>query len=259
MQPAKKLKDFLDAKVDTYNRESFIKDDPICIPHGFTRLQDREIAGFFAAIFAWGNRTTIINKSRELMAMMDGSPYQFVTQHQPSDLKPLENFKHRTFNATDLLYFVEFFAQYYATHDSLEEAFLTGYDPSAPSPMKESLNGFYRQFFSLEYVPDRTRKHIATPEKKSTCKRINMFLRWMVRSDDRGVDFGLWKRISPADLVIPVDLHVARVAKRLNLMDRPNADWQSALELTEAMKRFDPADPVKYDFALFSLGVTEKF
>jgi uncharacterized protein (TIGR02757 family) len=259
MESVKKLKEFLDAKVDLYNREGFIENDPVCIPHSFSLLQDREIAGFFAAIFAWGNRTTIIKKSRELMRMMDDSPYQFVRGHQPKDLKPLEVFKHRTFNATDLLYFIEFFSQYYSTHDSLEEAFLTGYDPSQRAPMQESLNGFYRQFFSLEYVPDRTRKHIATPEKKSTCKRINMFLRWMVRKDNRGVDFGVWERISPGDLVMPMDLHVARVAKRFNLTNRPNVDWQSALDVTEAMKRFDPADPVKYDFALFSLGVTEKY
>jgi len=254
-----KLKDFLDAKVEEYNREGFIEGDPLCIPHRFSLLQDIEISAFFAAIFAWGHRTIIIKKASSLMELMDMAPYQFVTQHQPSDLKRLLEFKHRTFNSTDLLYFIEFFEQYYSSHESLETAFLKGYSEGGEHSMEGALNGFFHTFFSLEYVPARTQKHIASPEKNSTCKRINMFLRWMVRRDNKGVDFGLWKNISPSDLICPIDLHVARVARRFGLLQRPVTDWRAALELTSALRNYDPADPVKYDFALFGLGVVENF
>ena len=263
---AGQLKKYLDAKVALYNQPGFIVDDPISIPHRFTQLQDIEIAGFFAAIFAWGNRKVIIQKSSQLMALMDNAPFDFVRGHQPSDLKRLMSFRHRTFNTTDLLYFIEFFGQFYARHASLEEAFLRGYadgaDPAAAgaSPfgaIEGALNGFYDTFFSLEYVPDRTRKHIASPAKNGSCKRISMFLRWMVRSDGNGVDFGLWRRMSTSALVCPVDLHVARVARHFGLLRRSVVDWKAAMELTEALRALDPADPVKYDFALFGLGVTE--
>lgn len=248
------LKKLLDQKVDFYNQPSFIKDDPVCVPHRFTQLQDIEIAGFFAAIFAWGNRTTIINKATELLQRMDNAPHAFCTQHSASDLKRLIGFKHRTFTDTDLLYFVEFFKQHYQQYQSLETAFtLHG------SKMEEMLNGFHHYFFSLEHIPARTRKHIASPERGSACKRINMFLRWMVRSDNRGVDFGLWKNIQPAQLICPIDLHVARVAKRLGILQQPKSDWSSAVSLTSFLQTLDPADPVKYDFALFALGVHEKF
>jgi uncharacterized protein (TIGR02757 family) len=252
------LKDFLNRKVAEYNQPSFIKDDPVQIPRLFTKKQDIEIAGFFAAIFAWGNRTTIINKSRELMQVMDMAPHQFITQHEEQELKKLLAFKHRTFNTTDLLYFVEFLKYHYTHHKSLETAFVKGLEPGDKT-IANCLLGFYDYFFSLEDVPARTRKHIATPARKSTCKRLNMFLRWMVRRDDHGVDFGIWKKISPAQLVCPIDLHVARVAKRFNLLSRKPIDWQAALELTACLKQYDAADPVKYDFALFGLGVVEKF
>jgi uncharacterized protein (TIGR02757 family) len=260
MQRAK-LKDFLDTKVETYNRTTFIEDDPISIPHRFTRVPDIEISAFFAAIFAWGNRKIIIRKTSELMALMDNAPYAFITGHQPSDLKRLMDFRHRTFNTTDLLYFIEFFAQFYARHTSLEEAFLHGYRPGGATgvALEPALNGFYRTFFALEYVPARTRKHIASPEKNASCKRLNMFLRWMVRGDGKGVDFGLWRRLSSADLVCPIDLHVARVARRLGLLQRSIVDWKAALELTGTLREFDPEDPVKYDFALFGLGAMENF
>jgi uncharacterized protein (TIGR02757 family) len=252
------LKDFLNRKVAEYNQPSFIKDDPVCIPHLFTQLQDIEIAGFFAAVFAWGNRIIIIKKSRELMQAMDMAPYQFVMQHSDHDLKKLLSFKHRTFNTTDLLYFIEFLKFHYSTSNSLESAFTKSME-AADSNIEKGLSGFHHYFFSLEDVPARTRKHIATPERKSTCKRLNMFLRWMVRSDNNGVDFGIWKNITPAQLVCPIDLHVARVAKRFNLLPRKQIDWQAALELTNCLRRLDPNDPVKYDFALFGLGVVEKF
>jgi uncharacterized protein (TIGR02757 family) len=250
----KSLIDFLNKKVDEYNQPSFIKDDPVCIPHLFSRPADQEIAGFFAATFAWGNRTTIINKSKELMQLMNMQPHQFCLHHTDNDLKRLLNFKHRTFNATDLLYFVEFFKYHYSTSDSLETAF-TKYG----SAVEQMLSGFHRYFFSLEDAPPRTKKHVATPDRGSTCKRLNMFLRWMVRTDDRGVDLGIWKNISPAQLICPVDLHVARVARKFKMLKRQQTDWDAAEELTAELKKLDPNDPVKYDFALFTLGIAERY
>ena len=251
---SEELKKFLDKKVDEYNQPSFIKYDPVSIPHLFTRKQDIEIAGFFAAIFAWGNRTTIIQKSKELVQLMDMRPHEFCLHHSPKELKRLLTFKHRTFNTTDLLYFVEFFKYHYSTSKSLETAFTMH-----GNTIEKMLTGFHHYFFSLEEVPARTRKHISTPEKNSTCKRLNMFLRWMVRRDDKGVDFGIWKKISPSQLICPVDLHVARVSRRLGLLKRKQTDWQAALELTTNLKNLDRNDPVKYDLALFSLGIEEKF
>lgn len=253
-----KLKDFLDAKVEEYNQRGFIKYDPIVVPHRFTKKQDIEIAGFFAAIFAWGNRTTIIQKTTELMERMNNSPHEFCIDPDPERLRSLIGFRHRTFTDTDLLYFVEFFSYHYSREASLEKAFTRWMQPG-DKDVENALNGFYRYFFSLEHVPYRTRKHIASPEKKSACKRINMFLRWMVRRDKKGVDFGIWKNISPSQLICPIDLHVARVAKRFNMLSRPNADWMAAVELTDYLRRFDDADPVKYDFALFTLGAVERF
>ena len=253
-----KLKDFFDRKVDEYNQPSFIQADPVSIPHLFTKKQDIEIAAFFASIFAWGNRTTIIQKSHELMKLMDMAPHEFCLQHDEGDLKRVEQFKHRTFTTTDLLYFIEFFRVHYSKSSSLETAFSNSLKKEDES-VENGLNEFYHYFFSLEHVPPRTKKHIACPAKKSTCKRLNMFLRWMVRTDERGVDFGIWKNISPSQLICPVDLHVARVARRFNLLHRKQTDWQAAVELTNYLKEFDPADPVKYDFALFSLGALERF
>lgn len=256
-----KLKEFLDSKVEQYNQPSFIKDDPICIPHLFSKKQDIEIAGFFAATFAWGNRTIIINKSKELMQLMEMEPYVFCLHHSSKDLKPLLHFKHRTFNATDLLYFIEFFKQHYSNYNSLEDAFLINESKIDSDENKVAwvLTNFHHYFFSLEHVPARTKKHVATPEKKSNCKRLNMFLRWMVRNDNKGVDFGIWNKLTPAQLICPIDVHVARVAKHFGLLTRKQVDWQAALELTAYLKTLDPLDPVKYDFALFGLGVTEKF
>lgn len=252
------LKEFLDAKVAQYNQPSFIPYDPVCIPHLFTKPQDIEIAAFFAAVFAWGNRTTIINKAKELMQLMDNAPHEFCLHHSDKELKKLLNFKHRTFNTTDLLYFISFFNMHYQENDSLETAFSKWMSRNDENT-EQALNGFYSYFFSLEEVPKRTMKHIASPAKKASCKRLSMYLRWMVRNDKQGVDFGIWKKIKPAQLIIPLDLHVARVARHLNLLQRRQTDWLAAVELTEAMKKFDAKDPAKYDFALFALGVLEKF
>jgi uncharacterized protein (TIGR02757 family) len=250
----KNIKEFLDRKVDQYNQPSFITDDPVCIPHLFRKKQDREIAGFFAAIFAWGNRTTIIQKSKELMKLMDMQPHSFCIHHSAAELKRLLTFKHRTFNPTDLLYFIEFFKYHYSKHKSLETAF-TMHGKS----VEEMLTGFHHYFFSLEEVPARTKKHISSPEKKSTCKRLNMYLRWMVRRDDKGVDLGIWENISPSQLICPIDIHVGRVARKFGLLRRKQTDWMAGLELTSHLKEFDKNDPVKYDFALFALGAAEKF
>lgn len=267
------LRDFLEQKVREYNHPSFIEADPISVPHGFSKKQDIEIAGFFAAIFSWGNRTTIIRKSNELMLALDRAPHDFILHHRSRDLKRLKDFKHRTFNTTDLLYFIHFLRSHYQRDDSLETAFLPFsnssdlkyYTPSSPGEtqagesMKKALSAFYSRFFSLPDAPYRSRKHISSPEKNSTCKRLNMYLRWMVRTDQQGVDFGLWKKISPALLICPVDLHVARVARRIGLISRKQTDWQTAIELTKALRVMDPTDPVKFDFALFGLGVMEKY
>lgn len=252
------LKDFLNEKVALYNRPSFIKDDPVSIPHLFTKKQDIEIAAFFAAIFSWGSRTIIINKSKELMQLMEMQPHAFIVEHSENDLKKFLQFKHRTFNTTDLLYFIAFLKFHYSNNNSLETAF-SKWLSAKDETIENALIGFHHYFFSLEHVPARTRKHIATPEKKSNCKRLNMFLRWMVRKDNCGVDFGIWNMIKPSQLICPVDLHVAKVAKRLTLLQRKQTDWQAALELTAYLRTLDAPDPVKYDFALFGLGVIEKY
>lgn len=248
------IKEFLDRKVDDYNRPAFIDNDPICIPHLFTDQQDQEIMGFFAAILAWGQRKTIINKCKDLIARFDGAPAQFIKSHGEQDLKNLLGFKHRTFNDTDLLYFVAFLSFHYKRFDSLEDAFLIG-QSEADYRVETGLNEFKAYFFSLADHPIRTKKHISSPFQKSTCKRLNMFLRWMVRRDDRGVDFGIWRRIAPSRLICPCDVHVERVARRFGLIDTNKSNWSTAVELTEHLKRFDPLDPVKYDFALFGIGV----
>lgn len=254
--PKQDLKAKLDRLAEHYNRPGFIEQDPISIPHQFTRLQDIEIMGFWSAMLAWGQRQTIINKSAALVELMDGAPYEFVTQHREEDRARFLTFKHRTFQPTDTLYFLDFFQRYYRKHDSLETAFARHLKPGAED-VGPALIGFHDDFFDHPFAPQRTRKHVATPRRKSTCKRLNMFLRWMVRRDGRGVDFGLWKEIRPAQLLMPLDVHVERVARRLGLLRRKQVDWQAVQELTQNLRRFDPEDPVKYDFALFGMGVLE--
>ena len=250
------IKNLLEDRYRKYNQPTFIPQDPVAIPHGYTLKQDIEIAGLFAAMLAWGQRVTIINKCRELMSRMDNAPYSFIQQHQENDLKVLLGFKHRTFNDTDLLYLVYFLQQYYQTHNTLEDAF-TG--QGTITDQKLRLENFFNIVFSLPEAPRRTRKHISTPARKSACKRINMYLRWMVRQDKQGVDFGIWKTMAPADLICPCDVHVGRVARKLGLITRSQTDWETASELTRHLQEFDPLDPVKYDFALFGLGIEEKF
>lgn len=275
------IKAFLDSKVIQYNHPGFIKNDPVSIPHLFTKKQDIEIMGLWAAVLAWGQRVTIINKCHELITLMDGAPYDFITNHQETDLKKLLKFKHRTFNDVDTLYFISFFKHHYSNHKSLESAFIPAETPINPfvilsdregssksdinanaitaEPIEKYLNHFRNYFFSLPDYPNRTKKHISSPSQKSTCKRLNMFLRWMVRKDNNGVDFGIWNHIKPSELICPCDLHVDRVARKLNLITRKQTDWQTAVELTQGLREFDPVDPVKYDFALFGLGIEEHF
>jgi uncharacterized protein (TIGR02757 family) len=259
--PFRGLGGFLDAKVLQYNQPGFITNDPISIPHLFTKKQDIEIMGFWAATLAWGQRVTIINKCKELIALMDGAPYDFIINHEDIDLKKLLHFKHRTFNDIDTLYFIAFFRWHYENNDSLESAFI----PTGPlkgeeeEPIEKYLNHFRNYFFSLPDFPHRTKKHVSSPSQKSTCKRLNMFLRWMVRKDNCGVDFGIWNHIKPSELIMPCDLHVDRVARKLNLITRKQTDWQTAIELTQRLREFDPSDPVKYDFALFAMGIEERW
>ena len=252
------LKDFLDQKVTQYNQPGFIELDPVSIPHRFSIKQDIEIAGFFAATLAWGQRKTIINKCLQLMEMMDNSPYQFMLHHKESDLKPFLNFKHRTFNDLDTLYFIQFFSAFYKEKESLESAFTIGWNEEEDI-MSVLLKNFHKYFFQDPFAPSRTKKHVATPDRNSACKRLNMFLRWMVRKDEKGVDFGIWDTIRPYQLICPCDLHVDRVGRKLGLITRKQTDWWTAVELTRRLREFDPIDPVKYDFALFGLGVEEKF
>ncbi len=249
------LKSFLDKKVQQYNSLDFIEHDPISIPHLFTKQQDIEIAGLFAATLAWGQRITIINNCKRLLAWMDNDPHQFIQHHSENDLKPFLEFRHRTFSGIDALYFIEFLKWFYSGNASLEEAFLVPYKELT---IEKGLIHFNKLFFSLPEYPFRTKKHVATPERKSACKRLTMYLRWMVRSDNNGVDFGIWKKIRPAQLVCPCDIHVERVARKLKLIKRKQTDWLTALELTENLRKLDADDPVKYDFALFGLGL-EKY
>lgn len=251
------LKAFLDDAVRRFNTPGFIAGDPISVPRRFTALQDREIMGFWAATIAWGQRTTIIQNAERLAALMDQAPHDFLLNHVETDRKRFLEFKHRTFQATDTLWFLEFLQQFYRKNASLETAF-SRHLQAADATVENALIGFHRDFFAHPDAPERTRKHVATPERGSTCKRLNMFLRWMVRQDDSGVDFGHWRSIRPAQLLIPLDVHVERVARRLGLLTRPQTDWKAVLELTENLRALDPEDPVKYDFALFGLGVLEK-
>ena len=266
------LKEFLDTKASLYNHPSFIKDDPISIPHRFTKKQDIEIAGFFAAILAWGNRKSIINSCNKLLGLMNNEPYNFIMKvdwnEKPEEADAFNGFVHRTFNDMDLWHLMNFLKYHYKVcgEKSLETAFTKWMLPG-DTTVENALAGFHNYVF--EYNEEakeekHCRKHIATPVKKSACKKLNMFLRWMVRNDNSGVDFGIWKKISPSQLVCPMDVHVTRVATRLNLLKaNPNRSavvgWQSALELTSYLRSLDENDPVKYDFALFGLGVMEHY
>ena len=253
--PKAELKSFLDLKVETYNRNSFIASDPIQVPHQFSKKEDIEIAGFLSAIIAWGNRTMIIRNSKKMMEIMDNSPFDFVLNHSTNDLKKITNFVHRTFNSNDLQYFIKSLQNIYKNHGGLENVL----KPSKNEiNYQNSITEFKTIFFELHHEV-RTEKHISNPQKNSAAKRIHMFLRWMVREDNKGVDFGLWKTHSPAYLSCPLDVHSGNVARKLGILNRKQNDWKAVNELDTKLRSFDSKDPVKYDFALFGLGVFEKF
>lgn len=249
------LYELLEEKAAFYNNPQFIETDPISIPHLFNRKEDIEIAGFLAATLAWGQRVTIINKSRELMNRMGNTPYDFVMNASEKEIGGLSTFVHRTFQGEDCMSFVQALQNIYKFHGGLEEVFAKGYVTN--KSIKESISGFKKVFFSFEHL-HRTLKHVPDPQKGSAAKRINMYLRWMVRNDGKGVDFGIWKSIKTSDLLCPLDLHSGNVARKLGLLERKNDDWQAVEELTANLRTFDAADPVKYDFALFGTGVNEK-
>lgn len=245
--------ELLEDKYDKFNRVSFIESDPISIPHLFSKKQDIEIAGFLAATISWGQRITIIKNANELMSLMDLAPYDFVMNHTKSDLNRFNNFKHRTFNAVDLSFFIESLKNIYINKGGLEKVFA-----KYPTDMQKSIHYFREVFFEINY-PNRTKKHVSDPLNNSAAKRINMFLRWMVRNDNRGVDFGIWKKIESKNLMCPLDIHSGNVARKLGLLNRTQNDWKATDELTQALIQFDKEDPIKYDFSLFGLGVFEKF
>lgn len=247
------IRRLLDEQLAHYNTPAFIANDPISIPHRFSKKQDIEIAGFLAAVLAWGRRSTIIQNCNRLLQWMDNAPHDFICHHRPQDLKPMLAFSHRTFNATDLLFFITRLREFYQEYDSLEPVWV----PDAQSEADDigpALTHFHQHFFSVPH-PERSRKHLSTPAKGAACKRLCMFLRWMVRKDEAGVDFGIWNRIQPSQLICPMDVHVARVAHRIGLLPEEKANWKNALALTETLRRWRPHDPVAYDFALFGLGV----
>lgn len=248
------LKSYLDALVAKYNNKGFITDDPISIPKRFTLQQDIEITAFWTAMLAWGRRATIINKASELIDLMEGEPYRFIVDHSERDRKKFLKFKHRTFNTDDTIYFLHFLQKFYRENESLESAFISD---AGPNNIEAGISNFHRLFTGDELMLRRTGKHVSTPARNTACKRLNMFLRWMVRKDDQKVDFGLWNRISMADLMIPLDVHVGRVARHLGLLTRHQDDWKSVVELTENLRLLDAEDPVRYDYALFSIGVNK--
>ncbi len=249
------LKDFLESKVELYNNPEFIESDPIQVPHTFSNKGDIEIAGFLTATIAWGNRKSIINNAIQLMKLMDNSPYDFVLNHEDSDLKKLLPFVHRTFNGQDLIQFIKGLKHIYTNHNGMESIFVRHAESFS---LQKSIHYFKQYFFEIDHLA-RTKKHISDPLKNSAAKRINMFLRWMVRNDNVGVDFGIWKNLSPAQLSCPLDVHSGNVARKLGLLIRKQNDAKALDELDSKLRKLDPNDPVKYDFALFGLGVFEKF
>ena len=251
----KELKEFLDEKADLYENNQFIDSDPIQIPHSFSLKEDIEIAGFLSSIIAWGNRTMIIKNSKRMMDLMGNSPYDFVLHHSEDQLDNFDGFVHRTFNAEDFKFFIRSLKNIYENHNGLDSVLL----PSEEADNYQlAIHNFKKIFFEIPHLP-RTQKHISDPVKGSAAKRINMFLRWMVRDNKKGVDFGIWKNHKPSNLHCPLDVHTGNIARKLGVLKRKQNDWKAIKELDLMLREFDANDPVKYDFALFGLGVFEKF
>ena len=249
------LKHFLNEKVIQYNQPKFIESDPIQIPHQFSKKEDIEIAGFLTATIAWGKRPMIIKNANKMMEIMGNSPYDFIINHKKKDLENIYNFVHRTFNVLDFKFFIKSLKNIYLNHDGLESVFAKHIQDNT---MQNSIHQFKKVFFEIEHLK-RTTKHVSDPIKGSAAKRINMYLRWMVRQDNTGVDFGIWKSISPAVLSCPLDVHSGNVARKLGLLTRKQNDWKALSELDTNLRKLDSKDPTKYDFALFGLGVFEGF
>lgn len=249
------VKAFLDEKAEFYENPKFLETDPIQIPHRFTKKEDIEISAFLTATIAWGNRKSIITNATRMMQMLDQSPFEFVEQHTQDDLDSLTPFVHRTFNADDFRYFLKALKNIYKNHGGLEQIFTRN---ATQASMQPAITEFKRLFFELPH-PARAQKHVSNPQSGSAAKRINMFLRWMVRPANKGVDFGLWKNLSPGQLSCPLDVHSGNVARKLKLLKRKQNDAKALQELDKNLRKLDPTDPVKYDFALFGLGVFEKF
>lgn len=245
------IKEFLEEAYLKYNNKQFIENDPVCIPHLFTKKEDIEIAGFLAATIAWGNRKSIITNATKLMQWMDFQPYDFILHHTKKDTKSFSKFVHRTFNGTDCLFFLSSLQNMYKNHGGLEQAFVGNSDD-----VKEHIVNFRKLFLSTSHL-SRSEKHISNPEQKSSSKRLCMYLRWMVRDDNFGVDFGIWKNIKPSQLCLPLDVHTGNVSRTLHLLQRKQNDWQAVQEITQALRSFDANDPVKYDFSLFGIGVNK--
>ncbi len=254
MDSLKNIKNLLDSKYDAYCNEEFIALDPIQIPHYFSKKEDIEIAGFLAASIAWGQRPTILKNAKRLMQIMEFDPHYFILNHGTADRIGFSDFRHRTMLPQDILFFIESLQNIYQNHGGLESVINAGYKVGG---VKKGLSNLNEVFFSIDH-PERTRKHLSNPEKNSASKRLNMFLRWMVRQDQSGIDFGIWKQISPSDLMLPLDVHTARNARELGLLERKSNDWKAVVEVSQNLKKIDPLDPIKYDFALFGMGVFEK-
>ncbi len=250
------LKDFLDKEAERYNRAEFIKEDPVSVPHLFTKKEDVEIAGFLTALISWGRRPNILKAARGLMELMEMAPYEFITTAEAAQKKRLEQFVYRTFQPDDLLFLMEALKVIYLERGGLEAVFMEGYGKKGS--VKEGICFLREQLLEVPHLR-RSEKHLANPAAGSAAKRINMFMRWMVRSDNRGVDFGIWKSISPAHLIVPLDVHSGRVARKLGLLHRRQNDWKAADELTQSLITFSPDDPVRYDYALFGLGISGFF
>ena len=249
------LKEFLDEKVEKYNRPDFIENDPISIPHRFTSKEDIEISGFLAATISWGNRKMILRNANRMMELLDHSPYEFIMNSSNNEIEMIERFVHRTFNSTDLIYFLQALQNIYRHKGGLETIFIAHKTSDSLLP---AIHEFHKIFFELSHEK-RTERHVSDPFKGSAAKKLNMYLRWMIRNDNRGVDFGLWKSISPSILSCPIDVHSGNVARKLGLLTRKQNDSKAVSELDNILRTFDKDDPVRYDFALFGLGVYEGF
>jgi uncharacterized protein (TIGR02757 family) len=249
------LKDFLDTKVELYNHPKFIESDPIQVPHLFSKKEDIEIIGFLVATISWGNRKSIITNAKRMVELLDHEPFEFVMQHQDSDLETLESFVHRTYNGHDFMQFIKSLKHIYTNNNGLEGVFAKHAENNS---LQNSIHEFKKYFFEIEHL-ERTKKHVSDPLKNSAAKRINMYLRWMIRDDNKGVDFGIWKSLSPSQLSCPLDVHSGNVARKLGLLNRKQNDGKARAELDSALRKLDKNDPVKYDFALFGLGVFEGF